>query len=1013
MDDANSSSSADFATIRCPADVYARENGLSVDSQVDPLSLALSFGTAFPSSIPTATASGLTSDSSLARLRIPVVRPLNEQLLLSKKTVELLGKVVGRDDNLEAYAFASLSRIDARLGVSRWKLEPPILSNDLDYDCRELERLAHRQARAIFDPDIFPADRLDNVEARVFDIIHSTQRFKEELGKTIYNERLGVSKDAMCLLAQALRNDCSEAEPYKLAEIPEGTLEGLIVTPPICSPIFSPGYFVPDDAVCQIPAASEPSSLLGDDLDAAEQALLRQDVASGGVSSPSQHITPELSSIGNPPSLSPTTPSLDTLKFEPPLTPLKPEPSGLQSLYDEMIHLTESMDMDGTIGNPPPLGLKSPNGNDTEASLDGDLSSRLEKNAAEVFRSIEQERLEDADALARIDVPLIDLALPEAPWKGLPLETSAHQKWIIKQSKAFEIPKWRGNPDVDSQLRWFPFSRSIDHHLFLKESIEDDGQVEEVLDFPRAADVPTSLEFTWKEPGFSILREPDDDEESEAAPREEPKSDMSLASLAKKRRRQADDTLERSSSSSSVDLVKVSGIIDSSAQHLPSNTPIEKTPGMLISLDDTSATSTLLTNYIEFHTAKKQKTGKSTFFPTSASGEAERPIPRQKRPASRPPTTKPSVADSAVHHQRARIPAPCPSLPDAAAAAAQPAKIIRSVSLGRGLTRRLERLLPRTEIIERDFARWNGLAWDSRRSVLRSPVPSPLAAEADVAVSPATGVVVTTLLQAMQKPLPAPAPGHHHHQHHHHEGGEGARPQPLSAIRARIAGAALRYERLIVLVSEGSRDVEADAADTDTAPSNAAPPPPPRDLTPTECAAYAEFAGFVAAQGGAGRAQTQTWYVGGGEDALARWLAHVVVRHAHHAASAPAGGDHLGLGVVGWGQELVIADETRWELFLRRAGLNAYAAQVVIGCLKAPAEGGTTMTPGAEGGDGDEEEEEEERRRRRGAGHEYGLAAFVRMSAAERRESFGSIMGGERVLDRVSRVLDMPWQLRS
>lgn len=83
-------------------------------------------------------------------------------------------------------------------------------------------------------------------------------------------------------------------------------------------------------------------------------------------------------------------------------------------------------------------------------------------------------------------------------------------------------------------------------------------------------------------------------------------------------------------------------------------------------------------------------------------------------------------------------------------------------------------------------------------------------------------------------------------------------------------------------------------------------------------------------------------------------------------------------------QNGLIEVETLWELWLRRAGFNVYAAQMVAGQLKVPKTGTDTKQ-----------------------GH-HGLAAFTTMTRNERLRRFGPMVG-PRVLERVSQVVDEIW----
>jgi hypothetical protein len=113
-------------------------------------------------------------------------------------------------------------------------------------------------------------------------------------------------------------------------------------------------------------------------------------------------------------------------------------------------------------------------------------------------------------------------------------------------------------------------------------------------------------------------------------------------------------------------------------------------------------------------------------------------------------------------------------------------------------------------------------------------------------------------------------------------------------------------------------------------------------------------------------------FIGGGEEMLAKWVVAFMVRYGSQGDSSVP----------------LLQDETLWELFLRRAGMNAYAAQAVIAELKARE--GVDMSGGSEVG-------------------LFGVTAFVEMGHEERLARFERILGGRRVLQRVGRVLDTSW----
>lgn len=139
-------------------------------------------------------------------------------------------------------------------------------------------------------------------------------------------------------------------------------------------------------------------------------------------------------------------------------------------------------------------------------------------------------------------------------------------------------------------------------------------------------------------------------------------------------------------------------------------------------------------------------------------------------------------------------------------------------------------------------------------------------------------------------------------------------------------------------------------------------------LDESDTLALAEATGFCSSL----NASVIMQFVGGGEETLAKWLVAIMVQYGSQGESSVP----------------LLEDETLWELFLRRAGMNAYAAQAVIAELKAP--------------DGVDVEGESK------AGL-FGIAAFVEMGQQERIARFERLLGGRRVLQRVGSALDANW----
>ncbi|KAI4743571.1 hypothetical protein E4T50_06003 [Aureobasidium sp. EXF-12298] len=199
--------------------------------------------------------------------------------------------------------------------------------------------------------------------------------------------------------------------------------------------------------------------------------------------------------------------------------------------------------------------------------------------------------------------------------------------------------------------------------------------------------------------------------------------------------------------------------------------------------------------------------------------------------------------------------------------------------------------------------------------------------EADIILAPGHGLMLITLQRLMQKSLP----------------GQVVR----NVIRERIIQLARRYERLIVMVHEdGSSSRQ-------------------RPLDNRDSSELASLINFCAALSH----DIQVMYIPGDESALATWIVASMVR--------------FGLD----DPELQLAqDESSWELFLRKAGMDVFAAQFILIKLKAPDPVPASSTT-----------------------QYYGLPAFVMMNEAERIRKFSTYFGGEKILRKVSMAIDGSW----
>ena len=300
--------------------------------------------------------------------------------------------------------------------------------------------------------------------------------------------------------------------------------------------------------------------------------------------------------------------------------------------------------------------------------------------------------------------------------------------------------------------------------------------------------------------------------------------------------------------------------------------------------------------------------------------------PRQQ--AAQPAVTVEPVTEELGGSKGSTRPLPAPEL------ATMPKSTTIVVSshmlLSRQIIRQVQCALPMLELIERD-----PMPQTSEKSQKQNN-----GQEADFSLSSSTGVIITTLQKVKQKPLPG--------------------QNSFFGVRERIASVALRYERLIVLVSGGRQPSIDDL-------SIAMP------LDERDTGALSDLKGRAATVDSG----VQVHYIEGGETALAKWIAACISRYT-------TSDDDTNL----------LQDETMWERFLRKAGMNPFAAQVLLAQLKLPdsqhdSESSSTLNVSII--------------------TSHGLAAFLQMTFDQRLERFGPVLGGDKLLRRASDVVDGGW----
>ncbi|KAH6723079.1 hypothetical protein BKA61DRAFT_533847 [Leptodontidium sp. MPI-SDFR-AT-0119] len=755
------------------------------------------------------------------------------------------------------------------------KLELPLLSTDVDTDCRNF---ASRKGFDIKLRDIkLPLEAV--AEGEGFDWIKQYESLGTEILRDLKAEKIGVTRDAMAFLQSCVNiawteEDISQLwdreQTYKRQDLE--AIEEEIFGQDIPTPLRSlPKDFTFDGFSEDMPTA------LGD-------------------------LFPSLIATDKTPPPEPRPAKWEDFKVEVPLMPNQPMTTSKSVRFSDEVQ-EQYYQLAGS-----PVILENEN-------------EIFQETFGQAYNSanqkVEQEKLSCEDTTARVDVPELNFDKPDAPWKPFEeaqskLALSSLQKSFVVETIGWSIPCWPGSRQLEIKLPWAPFPTNFAKMAVEECSPEDDTTWKHFVEDD--GDVIDSSGTTWKQVGLRIMRDEEDGEEIDFGqfPKDTP---LDLSSIAKKRK------MELEERGNSMFIGPDAAVVSKTSTTLVKNSAKLAPPAGDIAGGDVGllggvfSAQASLDNYLELQGKKRPKLAESSYFTKPAethparvkSGNNVCKLPNL--PIGRSPAT------------REMLPGP-----DIQPLTTPTWIVVSTIILkNRVLVKRIEAQLPSVKLIERDFTAHNTSAW-LPGSVTRSPVKSPLDAEADFIISPSVGIIITTVQKMKQKSLP----------------GEKTKP----AIRERLEKVSLRYEKLLVLISTGLAD--------DT----------PVGLVENDCVAFAEFAGFLAGLD----ASISMQFVGGGEEALSKWIVSSIVQYRVDTD--------------------LLTDETFWELFLRRAGLNAFAAQAVVAALKAP-DGVDAGSPSK-------------------AGH-FGLAAFVEMGMEDRIAHFGHICG-HRVLARVSAAIDARWE---
>ena len=507
---------------------------------------------------------------------------------------------------------------------------------------------------------------------------------------------------------------------------------------------------------------------------------------------------------------------------------------------------------------------KSLSPENTDNFFNDALAAIISAREGELMMHMEQEKMDAVDGKARTSVPVLDFSIPEPAWrKACNTAVDVFKRMKDSDPKTFFFPLHPFHGEKD--LRWIPFPKDLRREM-QPETVagieKSRAALLDLLDRSFRQDESLKNPFLRNRDKQSLLSDLDDDDEELSLPGSEPEAveeperekTPDLEALVKKRKRE----------------------MDHEASVSVNPPPKKRKPGASLLFDKNTgnATEQLIAGLIK-HRAPRKST-KSDYFGVTAPEV-------QDKPSSSTPSS-----DSPKHSQV--------KLTDAPARAYQipshQCRFIVCLELYTvmKLAKSIEEMWPGVELLDRDFAKHNSVLW-SPGSTKRQPAVSNLSFEADIIVSPATGIIMTTMALVRQKPLPNSA--------------------TLPRIRERVARVSRLYERLVVIVAE--------SAFLQLSENEALHPPSASDMS-----ALAEFVSFTMSLD----AEVIVHYVGGGRQTLLSWVVGCMCDFSGESKAT---------------NRLLISEESSWESILREMGMNVFAAQVTLGVLGSGGEnaGGT------------------------------------------------------------------------
>ncbi|MCJ1472400.1 hypothetical protein MMC13_001048 [Lambiella insularis] len=872
-----------------------------------------------------------TEDSGLFEIDTGIATPARERLSFGKDAVAFLLSIQAEKGSPTGFSDVAVPQTHR---VRNLKIESPLLRSDHELDVR------HFGGRII--PNLanehLPYEKVDDERDEGLCWPNSYNDIHTKATLMSAAEKFEVSRDIVLYIRDTLQHQAKSGELLRFNnEIKAYGRSELLepMTPPLLpmSPEAAP--FVPSSDIGCLDLLSEHPSPIREELKELDRLILGKDALVPQLSPKntqhSDHLPFSFDNIADlysplkdindlPPPISYRRLKAEDFKVDGPLTPPRselqpPQKQKNASFLESMVHVIPEL--------PSPI----PRPEDTSSDdIERFFAEVVRPIAEQVDRRMEQEQLQEADTMTRVKVPIIDFSRPSPPWNN-PVQRSKELLLDIK-NEHLKSCSWPLSGKAERALPWAPFPKAL-AKAAEHEVIEGDENIVNWTIQPESVD-PSTL--VWKSDGLRILDIDELDTEDIGIGHFSEMAD--IRSLIRKRK---------------LDLQEVSA---------DQNTPLKSTLR-----DDGSSKSNLLVSdsllgsfstfdaldtftCVRTGEPKRPKIEKTSYFPSTIPTTRDDPVPaetlavtvtsREEEPFALPKLIVPSTARQFI--------------------------VSSQFLSNRHLFYLIQTLYPTAEFISRDLILYHRIPPPYPTNSLPTLPETSIAHEADILLSPSTGLLYTTLQKLAQRPLP---------------GSKG-----LSPIFNRILLAAPRYEQLIILVGDASPC----ATTMDATASHA----PLMELH-AFCAALPLSSNpsvlFVPNNGNAGSA-------GDNLTPLATYIVHLMINYSSNTPSSCL-------------QEC----ETNHEIFLRRAGLNPFAAQAVLADLKPPVLSREWAQLGGSGELRSKMDGNRGLRIRDEDGEErilWGLAAFVRMSGEERLRRWGGNVG-RGLLERVGRVIDARW----